>query len=262
MEATTVSTDGTGIAITRTGTGPPVVLVDGAMCHRAFGPSPALAERLAREFTVFTYDRRGRGGSGDGAPYAVEREVDDLRAVIAAAGGAACVHGVSSGGIIALEAAVRGAAIDRLSVFEPPLPGPARVGPVGEGAAELTPRLASLVAEGRRGEAVELFQTSIGVPPGMVAAMRDAPFRPALEGIAHTLVYDLTVTAAALMSRYAAVAVPTLVLSSTDTSAGLDASARALIDTVPGAHRRTLPGHFHEVAPDDLAPALTAFFRP
>ncbi|MDT0445300.1 alpha/beta fold hydrolase [Streptomyces johnsoniae] len=258
MEATAVSADGTGIAITRTGSGPPVVLVDGAMCHREFGPSADLAARLAPDFTVYAYDRRGRGGSGDSAPYAVEREVDDLRAVIAAAGGSARVYGVSSGGILALEAAARGAAIDRLAVFEPPLPGP---GLAGDAAAELAPRLAALVADDRRGEAVELFQTSIGVPQEMVAAMRGAPFRPGLEAIAHTLVYDLTVTGAALPGRYASVAVPALVLRSEDTSAGLAASARALADAVPGALLRALPGHFHEVAPEELAPVIAAFLK-
>ncbi|MDT0344909.1 alpha/beta fold hydrolase [Streptomyces litchfieldiae] len=253
-DATAVSADGTGIAFTCRGSGPAVVLVDGAMCFRDAGPSGPLAERLAADFTVFTYDRRGRGGSGDGPPYAVDREIEDLAAVIAAAGGRAHVHGISSGGLLALEALARGgAAIDRLSVFEPPLPedGVTR---------QLAAQLAALVADGQRGAAVELFQTSIGIPEPMVAAMRDSPFRPVLESIAHTLVYDLTITGAAAADRYAALTTPVLVVDSTDTSAGLRSAARTLAEAIPGARHRSLPGHFHDVAPDELAPVLAEFF--
>jgi pimeloyl-ACP methyl ester carboxylesterase len=256
MDGTAVSGDGTGIAFSRAGDGPPVVVVDGAMCFRRFGPGGPLAGYLTADFTVFTYDRRGRGDSGDGSPYAVAREVDDLAAVIAAAGGGAHVFGISSGALLALEAALAGVGIDRLAVFEPPLPEGA-----GRDAPELSARLAALIAGGRRGEAVELFQTSIGIPPAMVAALWDAPFRPVLDDIAHTLVYDLTVTGAASPERYAAVTRPVLVLDSTDTGEGLRGSARALAATVPGARHRSLPGHFHEVAPDELAPALRAFFK-
>ena len=114
------SRDGTEVAFDQVGSGRPVVLVDGALSHRAAGPNGPLAESLAEHFTVYTYDRRGRGESGDTAPYAVEREIEDLEALIAAAGGSASVYGISSGGVLALEAAVRLDCIDALALFEPP----------------------------------------------------------------------------------------------------------------------------------------------
>ena len=114
------SSDGTPIAYETAGDGPPVILVDGALCYRASGPSAPLAALLAEHFTVFTYDRRGRGESGDTAPYAVEREVEDIAALIDEAGGSACVYGISSGAALALEAANRGLGIERLVVYEAP----------------------------------------------------------------------------------------------------------------------------------------------
>src|SRR5215510_1242343 len=115
-----VSNDGTLIAYDRIGAGPPVILVDGALCSRALGPMPGIARLLAERFSVFTYDRRGRGDSGDTAPYAVERELDDLDALIREAGGAAHVFGISSGAVLALTAAARGLRITRLAVYEAP----------------------------------------------------------------------------------------------------------------------------------------------
>src|SRR5436190_17263598 len=112
------SSDGTNIAYEKSGEGPAVVLVDGALCSRRFGPAEKLAAALSDRFTVYTYDRRGRGESGDTKPYAVEREVEDLKAVIDAAGGSACVCGVSSGAVLALEAANRSDRITKLAMYE------------------------------------------------------------------------------------------------------------------------------------------------
>jgi pimeloyl-ACP methyl ester carboxylesterase len=109
------STDGTAVAFEKTGGGPPVILVDGALCYRASGPSRPLAAELSRRFTVFTYDRRGRGESGDRAPYALEREVEDLQALVEQAGASASLYGVSSGAALALEAAARGVGVERLA---------------------------------------------------------------------------------------------------------------------------------------------------
>src|SRR5262245_37154312 len=165
----TTSRAGTTIAFDRTGQGPPLVLVVGAFNDRRTGA--ALAEILAPRFTVLGYDRRGRGDSGDGAAYEVEREIEDLEAVIQAAGGSAAVFGYSSGAGLALRTAARGPAIARLALYELPPAQPARH------AAEL----ASLVAAGRRGDAVEHFQRRIvGIPEDVVAELRRAPFRPAL----------------------------------------------------------------------------------
>ena len=175
------SKDGTTIAFEQSGEGPAVILVVGAFNDRATGAP--LAQFLSRHFTVINYDRRGRGESGDTAPYAIEREIEDLDALIAQAGGSARAFGYSSGATLALRAAAHGLAISRLALYDPP--------PTGAKAGLLAPQLTELIAEDRRGEAVELFQTeAVGLRAAVVAQMRNAPFRPALEKMAHTLVYE------------------------------------------------------------------------
>ncbi|MGZ6299327.1 MAG: alpha/beta fold hydrolase [Candidatus Limnocylindria bacterium] len=178
------SRDGTPIAFDRVGQGPPVVIVVGAFNDRGTGAS--LAEALKPEFTAYTYDRRGRGDSGDTKPYAVERELEDLGAVIAEAGGSACVFGYSSGGVLALDGAARALPMTKLAVYEVPLKADGPLWAVDHAA-----ELARLVEAGRRGDAVEYFQAKvIGIPEGVVAQLRGAPFRPALEAMADTLVYE------------------------------------------------------------------------
>src|SRR5919112_4247143 len=174
--ATTTSADGTRIAYEVRGTGPALVLVDGAMCQRSMGPSRGLAEQLADRFTVYAYDRRGRGESGPGAsPYAIEREVEDLLAVLAAAGPTAHVFGSSSGATLALESARAGAPIDRLAVYESPFI-------VDDTHAANDPRLPEavreLVAEGRPGAAVRTFLRTVGAPaPGTRRPLPPSPSR-------------------------------------------------------------------------------------
>jgi pimeloyl-ACP methyl ester carboxylesterase len=245
------STDGTSIAFEWVGTGPALVLVDGAMCFRGFGPMGPLAALLADEFTVFTYDRRGRGQSTDTQPYAIEREVDDLAALVEAAGGSAYAYGVSSGAVLALLAAERGVDMPRLGLFEPPL---------GVQQSNLPAELAELVAAGRRGNAVEHFQRSIGIPAEAVEGMRNAPFRPALEAIAPTLVYDTTIAASVPVARLAAIATPALVIDSAASTGGLRDAAAAVADALPNGRRLSLKGEFHDVPADVLTPVLTEFF--
>jgi pimeloyl-ACP methyl ester carboxylesterase len=163
------SSDGTSIAFDRSGEGPPIIFVDGALCYRASGPMRPLAALLAPHFTVFTYDRRGRGDSGDTAPYAVEREVEDIKALITAAGGSAFVYGVSSGAALALEAANRVLAIKKLALYEAPfIVDDSRPALPEDFLARLHERLAS----GRRGDAVRQFMKAVGVPAIFVALMR------------------------------------------------------------------------------------------
>jgi hypothetical protein len=250
------SEDGTRIAFERDGMGPALILVDAAGCFRGFGPMGPLAELLASQLTVFTYDRRGRGESEDTAPYAVDREVDDLQALIDAAGGLASVYGFSSGALLALHAAARGLAIPRLALLEPPLAVDDRAGGLPDLAAELT----DLVAAGRRGEAVERFQRAIGVPAEMVAGMRQAPSWPALEALAHTLVYDLAITASSSAARLSAITTPTLVIDSEGSDAGLRTSAQGVCDALPNSRHRSLKGQWHGVPAEDLAPVLAEFF--
>ena len=154
------SSDGTSIAFERSGVGPALIAVDAAGSYRDFRPFPPPVELLAEDFTVFLYDRRGRGASADTQPYAIEREVDDLAALIAEAGGSAFVYAFSSGGLLALHAAARRLAIPKLALFEPPIEST----PAPAGETDFTAELAELVASGRRREAVEFFHRGIGVP--------------------------------------------------------------------------------------------------
>lgn len=251
-----LSKDGTTIAADRIGSGPAVVLVDAAACFRGYGPMSELAAALAGDFTVYAYDRRGRGESTDTAPYEVDREVEDLAALVEAAGGSAFVYGFSSGAALALHAAARGLAIPRLAVLEPPviLDEPVSPGP------DLGAEVAELVAAGRRGDAMERFQRGIGVPAEMVEGMLASPAWPALEALAHTLVYDLTITSSLTRQLLATVSMPTLVVNSESSDDRLRSWAADLAGALPDARHQELKGSWHGVAIDDLALALTAFW--
>lgn len=257
---TVVSADGTKIAFDQTGDGPPVILVVGAFNDRSTGAP--LAKALESRFTVLNYDRRGRGASGDTQPYAVEREVEDLEALIREVGGAAMVFGYSSGGNLALEAAARGLNITKLALYEAPFmvsdddsrPRPPK---------EMADQLAKLVASGRRGDAVELFQTEmVGIPEQVVVQMRHAPFRPALEATAHTLVYeativgDLTLPSAHLKSIKA----PSLVVYGGASPSFMGNAANVLAKALPDGRVRALEGQSHDIVPAALAPVLLEFF--
>jgi pimeloyl-ACP methyl ester carboxylesterase len=261
--STVRSSDGTQIGFDSFGTGPPLILVGGAFQYRAIDESTAdLVKRLAPAFTVFHYDRRGRGESGDNAPYSVEREVEDLDALVDVAGGSAFVFGMSSGGALSLEAAARGLAITKLALYEPPFA-------VDENSFEapddFLEQLRSLNASGRPGDAVEYFLTAgLGMPPAMVAEMRSAPVWPGFEAVAHTLVYDTVLMDGQdtlLSERAPTVTAPVLLLDGGASPPWAAAAVEALAGILPHAERRTLPGQTHDVAADALAPALEDFFR-
>jgi pimeloyl-ACP methyl ester carboxylesterase len=257
MEMVT-SSDGTTIAFDRLGDGPPVILVCGASTDRS--ANARLAALLARHFTVFNYDRRGRGDSGDTAPYAVEREVDDLDAVIAAAGGSAFVYGTSSGAALALEGAASVLAIRKLASWEPPFfLDESRRPP-----ADQVERYNEMISEGRRGDVVEYFMTQVvGLSPGFAAHARTRPFWQAQEALAHTLAYDATVMGDYSLptERAAAVTAPTLVMAGGESPPFMRESARALADTLPDGQYRTLEGQEHNVAAEVLAPVLEEYFK-
>jgi pimeloyl-ACP methyl ester carboxylesterase len=251
------SRDGTTIAFDRVGQGEPVIIVEGAFCDR--GTSAPLAAALASRFTVFSYDRRGRGDSGDTLPWSVEREVEDLEALIAEAGGSAFVYGMSSGAALGMEAAARGVAVRKLALYEPPL------SPDGnrERSGDLVGTLSRLVAAGRRADAVSHFMTkAVAIPEEVVGQIRNSPMWAGLEAIAHTLVYDNTITGdgTLLTKRAGMVRVPTLVVNGGDCPEFLQASARAVTAAVPGARQRVLAGQTHEVDVEILAPVLVEFF--
>ncbi|MGH7430000.1 MAG: alpha/beta fold hydrolase [Candidatus Methylomirabilaceae bacterium] len=252
------SNDGTAIAYDQLGAGPPVIMVVGAFNTRAAtGP---LAAALQERFTVLNYDRRGRGDSGETLPYSVERELEDLDALIAEAGGSSSsVFGYSSGATPALRAAARGLAISKLALYEPPFLVDESRPPLP---ADLPEQLGELIAAGRRGDAVELYQTeAVGIPEEVVVGMREAPFRPALEAIAHTLVYDATIIGDLTLPTelIASIATPTLVIDGENNVPLMRSAARAVADTLPNGQRRTLAGQSHEISPDATAAVLEKF---
>ncbi len=247
------SADGTEIHFDRWGSGPAVVMVDPALGYSGFDHIRGLGSLLATEFSVYTYDRRGRGDSGDTQPYAVEREVEDLAALIAEAGGSAFVYGFSSGALLALHAAGAGLPIDKLALFEPPVRGEGEPPDTA-----FTAEIAELVSSGRPAAAVDRFLTSIGVPPEAIAEME--PVRPALEAVAHTLVYDCEVSNATTFELLRSVQAPTLVLDSQGSSDDLTGGTAAIVDALPRGTRRSLTGEWHGVSHEDLAPVLREFF--
>ncbi|GIF47899.1 alpha-beta hydrolase superfamily lysophospholipase [Asanoa ferruginea] len=251
------SKDGTSIAYDQVGEGPAVILIGGGPTTRVV--NTAVADLLAPSFSVFNYDRRGHGDSGDTAPYTVDREFEDLAALITAAGGSASVYGTSGGGIIALEAAARGLAITRLVVWEPPYIVDDSRPPVP---ADYLQQLTELLAADRRGDMLELFFTrAANLPAEFVSPMRQSPFWPAMEDLAPTLVHDAMLTGDFSLptSRIAAVTIPTLVLDG-GTTPWLSNAARAVTDALPDARHRTLHGQPHNVDPAAIAPALAEFF--
>lgn len=259
----TNSKDGTPIAFDRLGGGPPVILVHPAFGHRAFDPPMAEAARLlSSQFTIFTYDRRGRGESGDTPPYAVEREIEDIDALIAEAGGAASVYGMSSGAVLALEAANRGSKITRLALYEPPFIVDAGRPPYP---ADYVAQLSELVSSGHRRDAVAYAMKNVGLPDAMLDQMRAQPMWPAFEAVAQTLVYDGTVMGDTqrgrpLPKRFGSVKIPTLVIVGSASPPWMQNSAKALAELLPNAEVEALEADFHAVPPHVLAPALARFF--
>src|SRR5262245_22793697 len=261
---TVKSADGTTISFDAWGEGRPLIIVDGATSHRAVSTINAeIGRLLGDEFRVYAYDRRGRGESGDTAPYEVRREIEDLAALIEEAGGPPVLCGFSSGAVLALDAAAAGLPVSRLALFEPPFV-------VGDGRPPLPPdyvqRLDASVAAGRPGDAVELFLTAAaGMPAEFLGGMRQSPFWPALEAIAPTIGYDgrimgTTMSGAPLPAdRWASVAVPTLVMYGNGTEPWLRVGARAAADLLPTATLREVEGAQHSVAPEVLAPVLRTF---
>jgi pimeloyl-ACP methyl ester carboxylesterase len=251
------SRDGTLIAYEHAGTGPPLILVDAALHYRQFSSFGGLIRLLAPDFTVYHYDRRGRGASTDIQPYDIEREVEDLAAVVDQAGGSAFVYGFSSGGLLALHAAAHGLAIPRLALLEPPI---ATDKDRPEQAA-FTAKIEELLAAGRREAAVSYVLASIGVPDDVLAGMREDRSWSAMEAVAHTLVYDSTLSRATSYQLLESITVPTLVLDSQGSSDDLTGMAATVAEHLPNAAHRSLAGQWHGISDDVLAPALTEFFR-
>ncbi|MFI7065930.1 alpha/beta fold hydrolase [Kribbella sp. NPDC050124] len=256
-----VSKDGTTIAYDRRGDGPALVLVDGALCSRAQGPLPDLAEQLASEFTVYNYDRRGRGDSGDQAEYDVEREIEDLAAVIEAAGGSAYVYGTSSGAALTLRAAAAGLPITRVVAFEPPY--------VVDDSRKPIPRTwVSDLNALDPGDAVKYFMTKgIGLPGFVVALMKLMPGWKGMKAVAHTLPYDATLLGENCFgqpldaSQWASIDQPVLVVNGGKSPRWMKTSVRALGSAVPGAKHEEVPGQNHMIKASAIAPVISGFLH-
>ena len=252
------SHDGTTIAFDRMGSGSPVILVCGGSTDRM--SNVPLAELLAQHFTVLNYDRRGRGDSGDTLPYAVDREVEDIEALIRDVGGSAALYGTSSGAALALEAAASGLPIMKLALWEPPFILDENARPPADQVAQYE----KMVAEGRRGDAVEYFMTQVvHLPAEFVAEARTAPWWPAQEALAHTLAYDAIVMGDYSLptARAHSVKAPTIVIAGGADYPWMRETAQALADVLPDGRTRTLEGQGHNVDPAILAPVVVEFLK-
>lgn len=234
-----------------------LLLIEPAGHYRGLSAFDDLVPLLAPRFTVCRYDRRGRGESGDTLPYAPEREVEDLAAVVDAVGGHAFAYGYSSGALLALHAAARGVRLAGLVLMEPPLQDAAATGPD-----PLTKELADLIRAGRNEDAVAHFHAAIGVPDEMIDGMRGTDRWARMVGIAPTLVYDCRLSEAMGRDVIASVRVPALVLDSAGSSDDLTGSAATAARLIPGARHKSLPGEWHVVAPELIAREIAAHLGP
>ena len=256
------SKDGTQIAYDRQGQGPALILIDGALCFRSFGPMPGLAKLLESDFTVYTYDRRGRGDSSDTPPYAVEREVEDIEALIQAAGNSAYLCGLSSGGALALETAARlGDKVKKVAIYEAPYQTDKNS--IQEWKI-YRKQLTDFLSAGRRGDAAALFMQFVGTPAEMVDGMRQAPVWAMFEAVAPTLAYDaadLGDDRAVPVERASRVSASTLAMNGGASLPFMVDTAKAIATAVPHGQHFILEGQRHDVSVEVLAPVLIEFFK-
>jgi pimeloyl-ACP methyl ester carboxylesterase len=261
---TVTSKDGTTIAFDQSGQGPAVILVDGALQYRAFDQGMAqLADLLAQHFTVIHYDRRGRGDSTDTQPYALEREIEDIEALIDEAGRSAFVYGISSGAALAMEAAIQlGDKVKKLAMYEAPYNDDETAQQAWR---EYTRQLGELLEAGRGGDAVGLFMMLVGATAADVEGIRQDPMWPLWAAVAPTLAYDhiaaLGEDASVPTQRATSVTVPTLVMNGSESFPFMHVTAVALANAIPHAQHRILEGQTHEVSSEALAPVLVEFFK-
>ncbi len=261
---TLTSADGTTIAYETIGTGPALILVDGAMCYRDFGPARGFAKALADEYTVYLYDRRGRGESGNTLPWHEDREIEDLAALLAAAGGQAYLFGTSSGAVLAADAAGKLPGFTRVALYEPPFivddthePRPAT----------FIPETDALIARDDRTGALKKFMKHVGMPAAMVHIMALTPPWKKLKAVAPTLPYDLRIlgdTGRGVpldATRWSGVTVPALVMDGGKSPEYMRHAAAALSEALPKAQYRTLPGQTHMVKADAVIPVVKEFLR-
>jgi pimeloyl-ACP methyl ester carboxylesterase len=262
---TVISKDGTSIAYDESGMGPPLILVGGSLNTRSFGPNVSLAPLLAERFTVITYDRRGRGASGDTRPWALEREIEDIDALIEAVGGSAFLYGISSGAALALETANRGLAVEKLALYEAPFIVDDSRPPLAD---DYLVRMQELAASDRRSDALRLFmREGVRLSAVVVALMRFMPAWSKLKAVAHTLPYDAAIVFDYQKGRplppeqWSSATMPTLVSAGGKSSDGMRNAMRELAAVLPNARYITLEGQTHIVKAEALAPVLVEFFE-
>jgi len=256
-----ISKDGTQIAYEKRGSGPAIVVVDGALCSRGFGPTSKLVPLLEKNFTVITYDRRGRNESGDTLPYAAEREIEDIDALIKVAGGPVYMVGFSSGAALVLNAAAKGLSIKKMVLYEAPY-----VMNMGghNPPADAEGQLKIIIGADRRGDAVKFFMRDmVGMPAIFAAIMSLTPVWSKLKAVAHTLPYD-----AAIMNGFTLpvelakkVSIPALVMGGSKSPVSLRNAVQKLTENIPGAQSKFLQGQNHNVSMKVLAPELINYFK-
>jgi pimeloyl-ACP methyl ester carboxylesterase len=262
-QSTTVSKDTTPIAYERSGKGPNLILVDGALSFRKSKGVKELVDKLAEDFTVISYDRRGRGESGDNKSYRVEKEIEDIEALIDEAGGSANLFGVSSGAVLALMAAEKlgREKILKLAIYEPPFGAGEMMGQKEYD--DHKKELKKLVDADKPGDAVVLFFQSLQVPPEQIEAMKKSPDWTNMESVGHTLVYDYEILGDGNIpvDIVKNVQVPTLVVDGEKSFEFMHTNADKLAKTIPNAKRKTLKCQTHEISPGVIAPVLKEFIN-
>ncbi len=257
---TLISKDGTKIAYKKTGSGKPIILVDGAFCSKDFGPMVKLAPVLAKHFTVFIYDRRARGESTDTSPYSVDREIEDIAGLIRLAGGSAFLFGISSGAILALKAVASGLAVPKLVLFEPPFVGNSN-NKRSNNAFEL---LSNMIAQGNKSAAITFyFRKVMGVPAIIPFFLRFTPNWKKMKANANSLPYDAAMCGdfKIPVNETKAVTIPTLVVDSIKSPKMLRNAVELVANALPNGVRKSLPGSNHNVSPEILSPELEMFLK-
>lgn len=254
------SKDGTTIAYDKSGNGPAIIIINRALGFRDYYGDRELANELSKEFTVIIYDRRGRGESTDTLPYAVDREIEDIEALIAVAGGKTCLYGISSGAVLALKATINlGNKVTKLAIYEPPWAANVSKEEFGKEFLQLK----QLLAASRRGDAVALFLSN-SLTPQMIEDLRSkADEWKILEAVAPTILYDYIIMGTGLTPIEAAklVTVPTLVLNGSEGLTFINDALEKIVQALPRGQRQTLKGQTHAPSGKVLAPVLTAFFK-
>lgn len=263
--ANVTSKDGTTIAYSKFGSGPALIVVTGATQFRAFDSSLAvLAELLADRFTVITYDRRGRGESGNTLPFSTNREIEDIAALIAGpAGGRASLLGYSSGSVVALEAAVAGLPVDKVIMYEPPfvLPG----SPFPPPPPDYVETLERMSASDDVDAAPAYFMQNVGMPPEAIEGAKQSPMWPIMQSVGPTIAYDghfmfdAYYTEGRFPDRWRKATMPVLVVDGDASFPFMAAAAEAVAAELPKASRKTLAGQDHGPKPDVFAPVIRDF---